>query len=200
VQGNLFSSGENREEHQALIDSGPRITNNGQATKENWQAKYHLVDTPKKFESFVKDLSQERRFAIDLETTSLEPRRAEVVGYAISWRAGEAWYVPVRAPAGDAQLDPHQTRDRLRPVLEDPQVAKINQNVKYDLMVLRQQGVKLAGIAGDPMVADYLLHAGERSHNLEELSNRYLKHRVIPIEDLIGKKGRNQLLMDQVST
>src|SRR5262249_29280445 len=143
---------------------------------------------------------KQRRFAIDLETTSLEPRRAEIVGFAISWKAGEGWYLPVRGPANDALLDPVATLDRLRPILENPQVAKINQNIKYDMLVLRQQGVGLAGIAGDPMVGDYLLHAGERSHNLDDLSSRYLNHRVIPIEDLIGKKGKNQLRMDQVAT
>src|SRR5439155_4726036 len=84
--------------------------------------------------------------------------------------------------------------------LEGPDVAKINQNIKYDLMVLRQQGVTLRSVVGDPMVADYLLHAGERSHNMEALAQRYLNHQVIPITDLIGKKGKNQLRMDQVAT
>src|SRR5207248_8367839 len=88
------------------------------------------------------------------------------------------------------------------PVLEDPAVAKVNQNIKYDLLVLRNHGVEVRGVAGDPMVADYLLHAGERSHNLEELSRRYLNHPVIPITDLIGKKTKKQpqLRMDEVPT
>ena len=80
-------------------------------------------------------------------------------------------------------------------------MAKVNQNIKYDLLVLRGQGIEVQGVAGDCMVADYLLHAGERSHNLEELARRYLNHQVIPIEDLIGKKTRKQaqLRMDEVS-
>src|SRR5207248_3338926 len=74
--------------------------------------------------------------------------------------------------------------------------------IKYDLLVLRAQGVEPKGVAGDPMVADYLLHAGERSHNLEDLARRYLNHQVIPITDLIGKKSKKQaqLRMDQVPT
>jgi DNA polymerase-1 len=172
------------------------------APRPEWQADYRLVDTPEKFAGFFKELSAQKRIAFDLETTSLDPLRAEPVGYAFSWRTGEAYYVAVRGPLGFPVLDPHETLARLRLVLEDPTVAKVNQNIKYDLLVLRGQGVEARGVAGDPMVADYLLHAGERSHNLEELSRRYLDHQVIPITDLIGKKTKKQpqLSMDQVPT
>ncbi len=167
--------------------------------RAGWKAEYHLVDTPDKFRSFLAELRRQKRIALDLETTSLEPRRAEVVGYSFAWKAGEAWYVAVRGPAGGPTLAPAETLEQLRPILEDAAVAKVNQNIKYDLLVLRQQGVTLAGVAGDPMVADYLLHAGERSHNLEDLANRYLDHQVIPITELIGK-GKGQLRMDEVPT
>src|SRR6202011_3501286 len=123
-----------------------------------------------------------------------------IVGWAICWKAGEAWYLAVRGPEGAATLDPKETLEALRPIFEDPTVAKVNQNVKYDLLVLRKEGLEVAGVAGDPMVADYLLHAGERSHGLDELARRYLNHQVTPITDLIGKKTRKQpqLRMDQV--
>src|SRR5262245_8390779 len=90
----------------------------------------------------------------------------------------------------------------LRPIFEDPKPAKINQNIKYDLLVLRAQGILVANVAGDSMVADYLLHPGERSHNLEVLADLHLHHQVIPITDLIGKKSKkqSQLRMDQVPT
>jgi DNA polymerase-1 len=167
---------------------------------DKWQGDYQLVDTPAKFKTFLRQLRKQKRFAIDLETTNLEPRKAEIVGYAISWQPGVAWYLPVRGPDTDARLDPADTLEQLRPILENPAVAKVNQNIKYDLLVLRQQGVAPAGIGGDSMVADYLLHAGQRSHSMEDLANRYLDHQVIPITDLIGKKGKNQLRMDQVAT
>ena len=89
---------------------------------------------------------------------------------------------------------------RSQPILEDPAIAKVNQNIKYDWLVLRPHGVALAGVAGDPMVADYLLHSGERSHSLDDLARQYLNHENIPITDLIGKKARTQLSMDQVPT
>jgi DNA polymerase-1 len=171
-------------------------------SSDGWKAMYHLVDTQKKFDAFLKDLRKQKRFAIDLETTDLDPRKAEIVGYSVTWKPGEAWYLAVRGPEGSPLLDPEKTRDALQPILEDAAVAKVNQNIKYDLLVLRANGVEVRGVAGDPMVADYLLHAGERGHNLEELARRYLQHQVIPITDLIGKKSRKQpqLRMDQVPT
>ena len=168
----------------------------------SWNAKYHLVDSVDRFEKFLGQLRKQRRISFDLETTSLSPLQAEIVGFAFCWGAGEAWYLALRGPEGAGVLDPRTTLEQLRPILEDPNVAKINQNIKYDLLVLRGGGVQPRGIVGDPMVADYLLHSGERSHGLEELSRRYLNHQVIPITDLIGKKGRKtpQLSMSQVPT
>ena len=165
-----------------------------------WFQDYHLVDTAEKFEDFFRQLTKQKRFAFDLETTSLRPLEAEIVGIAFSWRPGEAWYLALRGPEGSALLDPTPTLERLRPIFADPKIAKLNQNIKYDLLVLRGRGVEVHGVSGDPMVADYLLHSGERSHNLEELARRYLNHAMVPIEDLIGKKSKKQpqLRMDQV--
>jgi DNA polymerase-1 len=206
VQGELFPFGAN-----APAASGGRQPPGGEEqgadapcspNHDNWQAEYHLIDSEDKFESFYRELRKQKRIAFDLETTSLSPLQAEIVGFAFSWRAGEAWYLALRGPEGSSLLDPVTTLERLRPILEDPGVAKVNQNIKYDLLVLRGRGVQPRGVAGDPMVADYLLHAGERSHGMEELARRYLNHQVIPITDLIGKKSRKtpQLRMDQVPT
>jgi DNA polymerase-1 len=167
--------------------------------RSNLQGEYHLLDTPESFEGFLKELGQQRRIAVDLETMSPSPRQAEIVGYAFSWKEGEAWYLPVAGPESGKRLDPQQTLAKLRPILEDPGVTKVNQNIKYDQIVLRQKGIRLSGLAGDCMVADYLLHAGERSHNLGDLASRYLNHQLIPIADLIGKGGQ-QASLDQVST
>ncbi|HVS37814.1 MAG TPA: DNA polymerase I, partial [Gemmataceae bacterium] len=165
-----------------------------------WYQDYHLVDTPDKFQGFYRSLAEQKRFAFDLETTSLSPLQAAIVGLAFSWAPGQAWYLAARGPEGSPLLDPDETLERLKPILADPKIAKLNQNIKYDLLVLRGKGVEVRGVTGDPMVADYLLHAGERSHNLEELARRYLNHPMIPIEDLIGKKSKKQaqLRMDQI--
>ena len=86
---------------------------------------------------------------------------------------------------------------KLKPLLEAEDVAKINQNIKYDMLVLKRAGVEVKGVVGDSMVADYLLHAGERTHNMDDMSVRYLGHEPIHIEELIGK-GKNQKRMDEV--
>jgi DNA polymerase-1 len=194
VQGELFPFGANVVETNG--DASPPVSSTSPGN--SWQATYHLVDTAKKLDKFLRALQKQRRFAVDLETTGLDPLRSEIVGLAFCWQSGEAWYLAVRGPEGKAVLDPHKVLAGLKPILENPEVQKVNQNIKYDRLVLRHHGVTLNGVAGDSMVADYLLHAGERSHNLEELARRYLHHQVIPITDLIGKRGKNQLRMDQV--
>ena len=158
---------------------------------------YELVDTPAKFKKFLAALKKQKRVTFDLETTNLDPMRADPVGYAFCWEPTKAHYLPVRAPEADKQLDPAETLAALKPVFENPAVATVNQNIKYDLLVLAAQGVTVANIAGDPMVAHYLLHAGERSHNLDELTRTYLGHENISITSLIGK-GKKQITMDQV--
>ncbi len=160
---------------------------------------YVLVDTAAQFAGFLEQLNKQKRFAIDLETTSLDAVHADLVGISFSWQAGEAWYLAFRAPEGEPTLELEPTLSALRPILQDPAVAKVNQNIKYDLLALRGQGIQLEGIAGDSMVADYLLHAGERSHSIADLANRYLHRQVTPITDLIGKKGKQQLRLDQVT-
>ena len=167
------------------------------AKAEQAEVEYHIVDTPEKLEAFLSELRSQELISIDTETTDVQPRRAEIVGYVVSWQEHTGYYLPVRGPEGDRVLDPVATADALRPVLEDPSVAKVGQNLKYDIVVLRGAGIELAGVEFDTMVASYLLDAGERSHNLDVLAKRYLAHETIKIDQLIGK-GKNQKRMDEV--
>lgn len=160
---------------------------------------YQLVNTPEQFATFLNQLRKQKRFAIDLETTNVDPLRSQIVGLSFSWKPGEAWYLAVKGPAGEPVLNSAEILQTLKPILEDAKIAKVNQNIKYDLLALRAQDIRLRGVAGDSMVADYLLHAGERSHSIADLASRYLNHQVVPITDLIGK-GKQQLCMDQVAT
>ncbi len=158
---------------------------------------YHTVDTEEALRDLVKDLEQQTSISLDTETTSLCPRGAVIVGYAIAWEPGEAYYIPVRGPLGDRHLPPDAVREALRPVLENPAIEKIGQNLKYDQVVLRAAGIQLAGVGFDCMVASYLLNAGERNHNLDELAKRYLNHTTVKISELIGT-GKKQKRMDEV--
>jgi len=160
-------------------------------------AVYRLVDTHQALEAFADELKRQQTISLDTETTHVWPRWARIVGYSFAWKADEAWYLPVRAPAGEPCLDPDLVLETLRPVLEDPAVEKIGQNLKYDMIVLRAAGVRLAGLAFDTMIASYLLAPGERNHGLDELARRYLGHETIKIEALIGA-GKSQKRMDEV--
>jgi DNA polymerase-1 len=162
-----------------------------------WTAEYKTIDTPEALSAVLEELTKEPRFCIDTETTAVDPVRADLVGISLCWKAGEAYYLPVRGPATNQLLDEKAALDALRPILENPEIEKVGQNVKYDLLVLERAGVSLRGPITDTMILSYLLESGERNHNLDQLSQRLLDHTMIPITDLIGK-GKNQLRMDEV--
>jgi DNA polymerase-1 len=167
------------------------------AASPEWKANYRTIATPAELSELVAILQQQSHICLDTETTSLHPRRAEIVGYSFAWAPGEACYIPVRAPAGEPQLDPALVRDALKPIFENPAIEKIGQNLKYDTIVLRCAGIELHGISFDTMVADYLLEPGERSHNMDDMARRHLCHQTITIDQLIGS-GKNQKRMDEV--
>lgn len=181
----------------AIIDVNvEKLDRPAPAAVSEWHADYQVVDTPEALAVLVSQLAQQSQISVDTETTDIEARRAEIVGYALAWKPGQAFYVPVRGPEGDRVLDPVATADALRPVLEDPSIAKIGQNLKYDMVALRSAGIELRGIAFDTMVADYLLDSGERTHNLDHLARKYLAHETIKITEVIGS-GRTQKRMDE---
>jgi DNA polymerase-1 len=158
---------------------------------------YRTVDTPEAFAALLAELKGQERFSIDTETTHIWPRWAQLVGISLAWNEREGWYLPLRAPPGERTLDIEATLAALRPLLEDPAVEKIGQNLKYDRIVLRAAGVELVGRQFDTMVASYLLDAGQRNHSLDDLAKRYLNHVTIKIEELIGS-GKSQKRMDEV--
>ncbi len=167
------------------------------APRVQWVADYRTIDTPEKLREFVAELERQPCVSIDTETTSTAPRWAELVGFSFSWKAGEGYYLPVRAPDGESRLDLGETLAALRPALENPAIRKIGQNIKYDLVVLRSAGIHVAGVEFDTMVASFLIDAGERNHNLDELAARYLQHDTTKITQLIGT-GKQQKRMDEV--
>lgn len=183
----------------ASLEDGPKDTASiAHRFTDDWQVDYRLIDHEANFQLFVEQLRNQRRFAFDVETTGVDPLNSELVGIAFCWSAGQADYLALRGPDGEPHLDTVSVLDKLRPIFEDSSIQKVNQNIKFDALSLRHHGIALRGIAGDPMIADYLLHAGERSHSLDEMALRYFQHTNISIEELIGK-GKKQKTMDQVS-
>lgn len=180
----------------SLFDDLPDTPEPVPAAPPQTMGQYTCIDTLEAFEAFLAELRAQPRFAIDTETTSLDPMSAELVGMSFAWRSGEAYYLPFLG-VGPRRLDGRATLEQLRPILEDASVEKIGQNLKYDLAVLSQQGMAVNGIAFDTMIASFVLDATRRSHSMDALALEVLGYRPIPTSDLIGT-GRNQIRMDQV--
>ena len=155
---------------------------------------YHLVDTSEKIKALAKDLRKQPSFCFDTETTGLDPNNAELVGISFAWKAHEAWYVPLSE-------NYHQATQQIavfKNVLEDEQIEKTGQNIKFDISILRWYDIVVKGKFFDTMIAHYLLEPDQR-HNMDALAETYLHYKPVPIENLIGKKGKNQRSMRTVA-
>jgi DNA polymerase I len=160
---------------------------------DNTEHQYYLIDTPEKRADLIKKLNQSSIFAYDSETTNIDANQAELVGMSFSTKAHEGYYVPFPADAKTAQ----SMVEEFRAIFENPNLKKIGQNLKYDLIVLKWYGVDMKGAAFDTMLAHYLLEP-EMRHNMDYLAESYLKYEPVSIETLIGK-GKNQLSMRDIS-
>ena len=160
-------------------------------------SRYRLIDSEAAFSRLLAELRSRDSFAVDTETTSEQPMRAELVGISFSWKKGEACYLPMMGADAPWLPDRGAALDALRPVLEDGVVAKVGQNLKYDMVVLRRHGVNLLGADFDTMVAAWLLDSSRTRYNIDALAGDYLNYRKVPTSDLIGK-GKNRITMDRV--
>jgi DNA polymerase-1 len=158
---------------------------------------YRLITTKPDLDALVRELSAAETLAIDTETTELSPMRAKLCGISLSTKVGTGVYIPIRSPDPESHLDEATVLAALRPVLESPTPAKCGHNIKYDLLIFRNAGVDLGGIAFDSMVASYLIDASRSSHGLEFLSEALLSRGKQSISELIGS-GKNQRSFDTV--
>jgi DNA polymerase-1 len=154
---------------------------------------YRLIDTPELRASLLKYLSLQESICFDSETTAIDPVEADLVGLSFAYQAGEAFYVPIPADRVEAQA----VVDEFKPMLEDPAIGKIGQNLKYDLLMLKKYGVNVQGKLFDTMIAHYLIEP-EMRHNMDMMAMTYLNYQPVEIESLIGKKGKGQLTMRDV--
>jgi DNA polymerase I len=173
---------------------------------------YRLVSSVAELESIIAEARALAEFAVDVESTSRDPLRADLVGISIALEPGRAWYLPFgHSRPGELALDDRSGGDGLNlpalssremkplvELLEDPAIRKIGQNLKYDLLVLRRAGVALRGIAFDTMIASYVLDPGRREHGLDALALQFLEYRTTSYEDLCGK-GRDQVPIAECS-
>ncbi len=167
------------------------------ATVKSEDTHYQLINTPEKFREFLNLFKAQKAFSLDLETNHKNPLQARIVGISCSWRAREAYYLPFMAPAGTEHLDVNVVLPEIRVVLEDKTIGKIGQNIKYDLLALRNYGILLQGIVFDTMIASYLLNPSKRNHNLDDIAFEYLSYKTIATSELFGS-GKEQITMDRV--
>lgn len=161
------------------------------ATAATTPHEYHLITERADLESLVAQLKREREFCFDTETTGFDIFNDRIVGMSFAVKAHEAWYV---------SFTPENTQafaEIVRPLFEDENIAKVGQNIKFDIMVLAHLGIEVRGRKFDTMILHYLLDSESR-HNMNFLAERYLRYSPIVIETLIGR-GARQLTMDQVN-
>lgn len=159
-------------------------------TLETIQVDYQLVENEAEIRQLVQKLLTSEILSIDTETTSTEPMEAELVGASFSDAENRAWYVPIPADRNQALA----TVNLLRPLYENEHSLKVGQNIKYDMIVLKNYGIHVAGPLFDTMLAHYVIQP-ELRHNMDYLAEIYLHYRTIHIDQLIGAKGKGQKSM-----
>ena len=178
-QGNLFAE---------FMDEGSSVAEfSNLASLESIDYDYQLIDTEEKRYEFLQIIKTKEIFSLDTETTDVDPMKAELVGMSFSYAENQAFYVPIPANREDAQKIVNEFKE----VLENEKTIKVGQNIKYDMLVLANYGIDVKGPMFDTMIAHYVLQP-ELRHNMDYLAEIYLHYRTIPIEDLIGSKGKNQ--------
>ena len=178
-------------------DAGP--AEGGDASAPEREVSYETVLTGEDFDRWMDRIREAESFAFDTETTSLDYVDARVVGVALATAPGEGAYVPFahRYPGAPDQLDEERVLGALRPLLEDPDRPKIGHNLKYDMSVLANHGIAMAGIAHDTMLESYVLDSTATRHDMDSLATRYLGIRTRKFEEVAGK-GAKQITFDQV--
>ena len=172
------------------------IDKNSEKTTEIKKKNYQLIKNEKEIEDWMKQSEEIGEFAIDTETTSLDPHTAKLVGISISNRIGNACYIPLNHVSGN-NLNEKKVLSILKNYLEDESIKKVGQNIKFDFIVFYHRGITLNSME-DTMLMSYTLDAGKNRHNMDTLSEIHLGHKTIKFKDLVGT-GKKQLNFSEVN-
>ena len=159
--------------------------------------KYSIVNNKKDFMRLKKSLSRIKEFSLDLETTSINALDAEIVGIAISYNSDEGFYIPLSHETDIDQLDLNYVLENLKEILESSKIKKIGQNLKYEILVFKNYSINLGGIYFDTMVASHFLDSSLQSYSLDNLSRRFLDHKMLSYKD-ITKIEKKEISFKQV--
>lgn len=159
---------------------------------------YHLINNLEDVGKLVKNIREAGEFSLNLETTSTSPMLAELIGLSISFKEHQAFYLPfAHKNSAIPQLEINSVLSLLKPIFEDESIKIYGHNLKYSYILLRRYGITIKGIAGDTMIASYLLHSTKHSHNLEEIALEYLDHQMLRYKGFTGS-GKIYTSFDQV--
>ncbi len=183
-QGDLFAQSEER---SSSVAQAPPAHSVADKNLSNTAHNYQLADTAEKRAALLKQLMEADTLCFDTETTGIDATQAELVGMSFAIKPHEAYYVPVPADYEEAK----RIVQEFKPVLENEKTSKVAQNLKYDALILRHYGVEVKGYYQDTMIMHYLLEP-ELRHGMDYLAETYLKYQPVPIESILGKKGKNQ--------
>ena len=158
--------------------------------------KYYLITNLDEIDSWIKEAEEAGEVAVDTETSSLDPHQADLIGISLSSKIGKACYIPL-GHKSKKNIDKDQTLKKLKPLLEDPSIKKIGQNIKFDFIVLFKHGIRITSME-DTMLMSYVLDSGKNRHNMDTLSEIHLNHKPIAFKDLVGtgKKEINFSFVD----
>ena len=159
--------------------------------------KYSIINNKKDFMKLKKSLSRIKEFSLDLETTSINALDAEIVGIAISYNSDEGFYIPLSHETDIDQLDLNYVLENLKEILESSKIKKIGQNLKYEILVFKNYSINLGGIYFDTMVASHFLDSSLQSYSLDNLSRRFLDHKMLSYKD-ITKIEKKEIPFKQV--
>ena len=160
---------------------------------------YRLVGSLGELDGIIEKISAAGRFAVDTETTALDPMQAELVGVSLAWEPDRAYYIPVAHKQKERNLPRAEVLGRLKKILGETgnMPESVGQNIKYDFIVLARSGLKIGPPKDDPMLASYILDPGQHRHNLDYLADILLEHKMIKYGDVTGK-GKSQVTFDEV--
>ena len=156
---------------------------------------YHLITDLKNIDEWIREAEEIGEVAVDTETNSLDPHQAELVGISLSSKIGKACYIPL-GHKSEKNINKNLVLNKLKPLLEDPSVKKIGQNIKFDFIVFFKQGIELTAME-DTMLMSYVLDAGKNRHNMDTLSEIHLDHKTIAFKDLVGT-GKKEINFSEV--
>jgi len=156
---------------------------------------YKKIILEKDLDKLIKDLNTKGIISVDTETSSLNPQEAELIGISVSYAPNKSFYIPVGHKKNKC-LSKDLVIKKMKPILEDPSIKKVGQNIKYDYIIFKKSGVELTSIE-DTMLLSYTLDAGNNRHNMDTLSELHLGHKTISYKDLVGT-GKKQLKFSEV--